>query len=71
MIMQGIGTDEKVLIETICTRNNAEIRDIKGAYKELFGRDLEKDIVSETSGHFKRILVSCVQGNRVSCCVPP
>ena len=26
-----------------------------------FKRDLEKDVVSETSGHFKRILVSVLQ----------
>jgi annexin A7/11 len=64
--MKGAGTDEQVLIETLCTRTNAQIREIKDAYTELFKRDLEKDIVSETSGHFKRLLVSCVQANRVS-----
>ena len=29
-----------------------------------YRRDLEKDIVSETSGHFKRLLVSMCQGAR-------
>ena len=65
--MKGAGTDEQTLIETLCTRTNAEIREIKAAYTELFKRDLEKDVVSETSGHFKRLLVSCCQANRVRC----
>ena len=30
-------------------------------YKSHFGRKLEKDVVSETSGHFKRLLVSMCQ----------
>ncbi len=33
----------------------------------MFRRDLEKDIASETSGHFKRVLIASVQGNRVCC----
>ena len=32
-----------------------------------FGRDLEKDIMSETSGHFRRLLVSCLQVRRHTC----
>lgn len=62
--MKGAGTDEKALIEVICTRSNTEIANIKAAYTAMFHRDLEKDIISETSGHFKRILISSVQGNR-------
>ena len=38
---------------------------IKAAYKREFeGRDLEKDVISETSGHFKRLLISLMQANR-------
>lgn len=63
--MKGAGTDEAAMIEILCTRSNAEIQAINAAYREMFpGRVLEKDIVSETSGHFKRILVACCQGNR-------
>lgn len=63
--MKGAGTDEAALIEVLCTRTNTQISDIKRAYTELYpGRSLEKDVVSETSGHFKRLLVSALQGAR-------
>jgi annexin A7/11 len=62
--MRGAGTDETPLVEILCTRTNTEIHEIKAAYKEHYKRDLEKDVVSETSGHFKRLLVSMCQGAR-------
>jgi annexin A7/11 len=62
--MRGVGTDEETLIEILASRTNREIQEIKAAYKTLNKRDLEKDCVSETSGHFKRLLVSLCQGNR-------
>ncbi|XP_046845776.1 annexin-B12-like isoform X2 [Xenia sp. Carnegie-2017] len=62
--MKGAGTDESVLIEILCSRTNTEIDGIKKTYKNLHGRDLEKDVISETSGHFKKFLVSLLQANR-------
>ncbi|XP_076459510.1 annexin-B12-like isoform X2 [Babylonia areolata] len=62
--MQGAGTKEGVLIEILCTRTNHQIKDIVACYKKHFKRDLEQDIISDTSGHFKKLLVSCSQGNR-------
>lgn len=62
--MKGAGTDESTLIEILCTRSNAEIKAIKEAYQKDFGRNLEEDVVSETSGHFRRLLVSEINANR-------
>ncbi|KAL3836905.1 hypothetical protein ACJMK2_022311 [Sinanodonta woodiana] len=62
--VKGIGTNEKVLIEIICTRTNQQIKDFKAAYKELYGKELETDVAGDTSGHFKRLLVSLLQANR-------
>ncbi|XP_053547831.1 annexin A7 [Bombina bombina] len=62
--MKGAGTQERVLIEILCTRSNSEIRNIVACYKSEFGRDIEKDIRSDTSGHFERLLISMCQGNR-------
>ncbi|XP_053926830.1 annexin A7 isoform X3 [Cuculus canorus] len=62
--MKGAGTQEKVLIEILCTRTNQEIREIVNCYKSEFGRDIEQDIRADTSGHFERLLISMCQGNR-------
>ncbi|KAK2158702.1 hypothetical protein LSH36_165g04024 [Paralvinella palmiformis] len=62
--MKGAGTKESVLTEMLCTRTNSEIREMINIYKTEIGRDLEKDISSETSGHFKNLLISCLQANR-------
>ncbi|XP_025079052.1 annexin A4-like isoform X1 [Pomacea canaliculata] len=62
--IKGAGTDEAALIEILCTRSNAEIKEIKELYKAHFKRDLEKDLISDTSGDFRRLLVSQVNGHR-------
>ncbi|KAH9498198.1 Annexin A6 [Bulinus truncatus] len=62
--IKGLGTDEKVLVEIICTRSNAQLNNIKAAYKTMFNKDLENDIAGDTSGHFKRLLIGCLQANR-------
>ncbi|NXT56518.1 ANXA6 protein, partial [Pluvianellus socialis] len=62
--VEGAGTDESVLIEIMATRNNQEIAAINEAYQEAYHKRLEDDLSSDTSGHFKRILVSLALGNR-------
>jgi len=62
--MKGLGTDEGALIEILATRTNQEIATLKAAYTKDVKRDLEKDLVDETSGHFKKLLVSLCNGCR-------
>jgi len=62
--MKGAGTDEGVLIEILASRSNEEIALIKAAYKKDMDRDLEEDMMSETGGNFKRLLVSLANGCR-------
>jgi annexin A7/11 len=60
----GPRTDENALIEIFTTRNNQQIREAVEAYRRMFNRDLEKDVVSDLSGNFKNLMTSLIQGNR-------
>jgi len=62
--MKGMGTDERALVDVICTKNKVEMAYLKRAYSALFDRDLIKDLESETSGDFRRILVSLASAGR-------
>ena len=62
--MKGAGTNEGVLIEILGTRNNEEIQMIKAEFQKNYGKPLEKWITSETSGHFRKLLISLIQANR-------
>ncbi|KAG9341011.1 hypothetical protein JZ751_019764 [Albula glossodonta] len=62
--IKGAGTDEACLIEILSSRSNAEIREISQIYKTEYKKTLEEAISGDTSGHFRRLLVSLAQGNR-------
>lgn len=62
--ISGAGTDEACLIEILSSRSNAEIQEINRIYKAEYGKSLEDAISNDTSGHFRRLLVSLCQGNR-------
>ncbi|KAJ8340246.1 hypothetical protein SKAU_G00348790 [Synaphobranchus kaupii] len=62
--MKGLGTDEESLIEIVCSRSNEELVEIKRVYKELFKKDLEKDVAGDSSGNFCKLLMALVQARR-------
>ncbi|XP_042289939.1 annexin A11a isoform X2 [Thunnus albacares] len=62
--IKGAGTDEACLIEILSSRSNAEIREINRIYKQEYKKSLEDAISGDTSGHFRRLLISLAQGNR-------
>uniref|UniRef100_A0A0A9VZC1 Annexin-B9 n=1 Tax=Lygus hesperus TaxID=30085 RepID=A0A0A9VZC1_LYGHE len=62
--MAGAGTTESTLIEILATLSNFGIKAVKQSYKDLYGKSLEHDITNDTSGHFRKLLVSLAQGNR-------
>jgi annexin A7/11 len=55
--MKGIGTDEKVLIKIICNRSRQQLAAVSAAFKQRYGKDLVKEIKSETSGWFRKVLI--------------
>ena len=63
--VKGLGTDEEALIEILATRNTETIEQIKKRYSEMYpGRTLIKDIESDTSGHFRKLLISLLSVKR-------
>lgn len=62
--VKGAGTDEKCLIEILASRNNQQVHDMVAAYRDAYGREMEEDIIADTSGHFKKMLVVLLQGTR-------
>ncbi|VUZ52615.1 unnamed protein product [Hymenolepis diminuta] len=70
--MKGAGTDEKILIEVLCSSTNEEIRELKAAYDDvlraehqnLARRSLEQDVINDVSGDFERVLVAILQAKR-------
>uniref|UniRef100_A0A8C2PX38 Annexin n=1 Tax=Cyprinus carpio TaxID=7962 RepID=A0A8C2PX38_CYPCA len=62
--IKGAGTDEKCLIEILASRTNEQIHNLVAAYKDAYGRDLEEDVIGDTSGHFRKMLIVLLQGTR-------
>jgi len=62
--MNGIGTDEELLIEILCTREGHEIQRIASAYKFLFNSDLATDIKKEQGSDLGKLLRKLAQGQR-------
>ncbi|XP_041846430.1 annexin A5a [Melanotaenia boesemani] len=62
--LKGSGTDDEVLIEILASRTGEQIKEIIKVYKKEFNGKLEKDICGDTGGHYKKLLVILLQGDR-------
>uniref|UniRef100_T1IXK8 Annexin n=1 Tax=Strigamia maritima TaxID=126957 RepID=T1IXK8_STRMM len=62
--ISGLGTDEEAIIDILCGASNQQIREINAAYLRLYRKPMEKDLIEDTSGHFRKLLVSLSMGNR-------
>ena len=55
--LKGTGTKDTLLIRILVTRDELDMPQIKEAYKRLYKKDMIKDIESDTSGDYKKLLV--------------
>nr|CAB3222056.1 annexin-B12-like [Phallusia mammillata] len=62
--MAGAGTTESTLIEILVSRSNAEKKEINDIYQKKYHKKLENELMSETSGHFRKLLVSLNNAGR-------
>jgi hypothetical protein len=51
----GLGTDESLLSEVLCTRSPTELKEAAAAYQRLYNKNMEADIKSDTSGDLWKI----------------
>lgn len=54
--MAGIGTDEETLLEILCTRSGKQLQEISAVHKQMYKKDLDKELKGETSGDFAKLL---------------
>jgi len=58
--IEGMGTDEKAINEVIGHRSKHEVQEIAKAYEHQYKKSLISDIKGDTSGTYKRLLVSLI-----------
>lgn len=59
--IKGFGTDDKVLIRIITSRCEIDMVQIKQEYEKLYEKTLEEAIIGDTSGDYRRLLVTLVE----------
>ena len=62
--VEGLGTNEDILIEIIASRSNERLNEIKQRYPQLYNKDVIDVIKSETSGYLQKILITLLQADR-------
>lgn len=60
--MKGFGTDERALIQVLSRLDPLQMAGVRAAYSKHIGRDLYKDVKSETGGHLEQGLLAVIEG---------
>jgi len=64
--VKGLGTDEDLLSEVVCTRTPTELKAAAESYQRLYTRNMEGDIKSDTSGDLAKVYMACLAPGRGS-----
>jgi len=59
--ISGLGTKDSTLIRVIVSRSEIDLAQIKQRYQQMYNRSLAQDVRGDTSGDYKRILLSIVK----------
>ncbi|XP_037542554.1 annexin A11a [Nematolebias whitei] len=59
--MKGFGTDEQAIINLLGSRSNKQRVPLLKAYKTSYGKDLIKDLHSELSGDFRKLVMATLK----------
>jgi len=62
--MKGLGTNDKLLCELVCTRTNCELRAATVAFEAKQGNTLTSWLDGDTDGFYQRFLFHCLRANR-------
>ena len=68
--IKGLGTDEDTIIEILASRPGWYLNKMKTKYTEKYKKDMEEHVKGDTSGDFKKLLVSLLQCKRSNNQVP-
>ncbi|CEO60313.1 Putative Annexin [Penicillium brasilianum] len=60
--MKGFGTDEKALIQVLSRLDPLQMAGVRATYTKHIGRDLYKDVKSETGGYLEQGLLGVIEG---------
>ncbi|CAG7830130.1 unnamed protein product [Allacma fusca] len=62
--IKGIGTNERKLVSLLCCRTNDELTEMKEAYKNKYGSEMEEDVTDDLSGDVRTLMVSLINAGR-------
>ncbi|XP_060635335.2 annexin A3 [Anolis sagrei] len=62
--MKGSGTDEQALIEILASRTSKQMKEVAQAYYTVYKKSLGDDISSDTTGDFRKALLTLADSRR-------